>query len=122
MVCFKVETIKAERDAIESELKSVTIDMKSTFLQALAHDGAINEAELSKDSLSQTYSALQKQVKESIDKQESLLANIQVRRVSYRADMFAGKSIYVFFVGRTKTQSFVRKRVTVWLASIVRTS
>lgn len=57
--------------------------MKSTFLSALAHDGAINEAELSKESLNQTYAALQKQVKESIDKQESLLANIQVIQPLY---------------------------------------
>ncbi|XP_065214385.1 programmed cell death 6-interacting protein-like [Planococcus citri] len=79
----EVETIKAERDAIESELKSATVDMKSTFLQALAHDGAINEAELSKESLNQTYAALQKQVKESIDKQESLLANIQNQNTEF---------------------------------------
>lgn len=52
--------------------------MKSTFLSALAQDGAINEAELSNENLSQIYGALQKQVKESIAKQESLLSNIQV--------------------------------------------
>lgn len=79
---FQVETIKAERDAIESELKSVTVDMKATFLSALAHDGAINEAELSNESLGRSYGELQKQVKESIEKQESLLHNIQVNSSS----------------------------------------
>ena len=53
--------------------------MKSTFLSALAHDGAINEAELSNENLSKTYGELQKQVRESIEKQESLQHNIQVQ-------------------------------------------
>ncbi|KAK7601370.1 hypothetical protein V9T40_008811 [Parthenolecanium corni] len=79
----EVETIKAERDAIESELKSVTVDMKATFLSALAHDGAINEAELSNESLGRSYGELQKQVKESIEKQESLLHNIQVQNTEF---------------------------------------
>ena len=74
----QVETIKAERDAIESELKSATFDMKSTFLNALTEDGAINEANLSNDSLEKTYGSLRKQVSDSLKKQETLLASIQV--------------------------------------------
>lgn len=58
--------------------------MKATFLSALAHDGAINEAELSNESLSTTYGELQKQVKGSIERQESLLHNIQVNHLSLR--------------------------------------
>jgi len=76
-----VETIKAERDAIEAELKSATVDMKSKFLNALAQDGAISEHAMSVESLGTVYGPLQRQVKESLQKQEALVADIQV---SYR--------------------------------------
>lgn len=76
---FKVETIKAERDVIESELKSATLDMKETFLQALSKDGAINEPAVSVETLGQVFGPLQKQVKESIEKQEGLIERIKVR-------------------------------------------
>jgi hypothetical protein len=77
-----VETIKAERDSIESELKSATVDMKSKFLNALAQDGAISEHAMSVESLEMIYGPLQRQVKESLQKQEALVADIQV---SYRS-------------------------------------
>lgn len=75
---MQVETIKAERDVIESELKSATLDMKDTFLQALSKDGAINEPAVSVETLGQTFGPLQKQVKESIEKQEGLIERIKV--------------------------------------------
>ncbi|GJQ69171.1 putative programmed cell death 6-interacting protein [Trypoxylus dichotomus] len=74
----EVDTIKAERDAIEQELTSATLDMKSKFLSALANDGSINEPALSVESLGQVFGPLQKQVKESIEKQEGLLERIQI--------------------------------------------
>lgn len=77
-----METIKAERDAIESELKSATVDMKLKFLNALAQDGAISEHAMSVESLGMVYGPLQRQVKESLQKQEALVADIQV---SYRS-------------------------------------
>lgn len=73
-----METIKAERESIESELKSATIDMKDTFLSALAQDGAINEPAISFENLGKTYGPLQKQVNESVEKQGSLLERIKV--------------------------------------------
>nr|ABG82044.1 ALG-2 interacting protein x [Penaeus monodon] len=72
-----VETLKAERDAIECELKSATVDMKNVFLNALAQDGAINEQGMSAESLGRVFGPLQKQVKESIERQEELVKNIQ---------------------------------------------
>lgn len=75
----EVETIKAERDVIESELKNSSFDMKSTFLSALTKDGAISEPALSVEALGQNYGPLQKQVKESIQKQEELVPKIMVR-------------------------------------------
>ncbi|KAK7067282.1 Rhophilin, Rho GTPase binding protein [Halocaridina rubra] len=72
-----VETLKAERDAIECELKSATVDMKEVFLNALATDGSINEAAISTESLGRVFGPLQKQVKESVDRQEGLVCSIQ---------------------------------------------
>lgn len=52
--------------------------MKDAFLSALAKDGAINEPALSFENLGQNYGPLQKQVTESIEKQESLIGKIKV--------------------------------------------
>ncbi|CAH1990718.1 unnamed protein product [Acanthoscelides obtectus] len=73
----EVETIKAEREATEAELKSATTDMKDSFLSALAKDGAINEPALSFDNLGKTYGHLQKQVQEGIEKQGPLIERIK---------------------------------------------
>ncbi|XP_068157558.1 programmed cell death 6-interacting protein [Drosophila tropicalis] len=72
-----VETIKAERDAVESELKSATFNMKDEFLHALQKDGAIDEPALSLARIGQVINPLQQQVKESIERQQSLVADIQ---------------------------------------------
>lgn len=79
----KVETIKTERDVIESELKSATTDMKTTFLSALAKDGGIDEPNLSIESIGKTYGPLQKQVRDSVSHQEQLIAEIQVIFILY---------------------------------------
>ncbi|XP_072394726.1 programmed cell death 6-interacting protein [Diabrotica undecimpunctata] len=73
----EVDTIKAEREAIEAELKSPTTDMKDAFLGALAKEGVINEAAISYENLGKIYGPLQKQVAESIEKQGSLVQRIQ---------------------------------------------
>ncbi|KAK5650698.1 hypothetical protein RI129_001727 [Pyrocoelia pectoralis] len=73
----EVETVKAERDVIETELKSATVDMKEQFLSSLTNDGGINEPALSMETIGRSFGPLQKQVKESIDKQEDLIARIQ---------------------------------------------
>ncbi|PNF20765.1 Programmed cell death 6-interacting protein [Cryptotermes secundus] len=78
-----VETIKAERDTIECELKSATVDMKSTFLNALAQDGAINEQAISVESLGRVFGPLQRQVKESLQKQEALVVDIQAQNTEF---------------------------------------
>ena len=75
---FKIETLKTERDIIESELKCATTDMKATFLSALAKDGGIDEPNLSVESIGKTYGPVQKQVRDSIARQEQLIAEIQV--------------------------------------------
>lgn len=75
--------MKAERDVIESELKSATTDMKTTFLSALAKDGVIDEPNISVESIGQCYGPLQKKVRESLSRQEQLIANIQVQHYGY---------------------------------------
>lgn len=52
--------------------------MKEQFLSSLANDGGINEPAMSMESLGTIFGPLQKQVKESITKQEELIAKIQV--------------------------------------------
>ncbi|XP_025832314.1 programmed cell death 6-interacting protein [Agrilus planipennis] len=88
----EVETLKAERDVIESELKSATIDMKDKFLAALASDGTINEPALSLENIGQTFGPLQKQVKESIAKQEELVAKIQSAHADFARESGTGAS------------------------------
>lgn len=79
----EVETIKSERDVIESELKNTSFDMKSNFFKALAKDGAISEPALSVENLGQVYGPLQKQVKESVAKQAGLIERIQVSGIFF---------------------------------------
>lgn len=71
--------MKAERDTIESEFKFAANDMKTVFLSALAKDGTIDEPNLSVENLGKYYGPLQKQVRESIARQEKLVGEIQVR-------------------------------------------
>ncbi|XP_043258918.1 programmed cell death 6-interacting protein [Colletes gigas] len=78
-----VATLKAERDVIESEIKSATTDMKVTFLSALAKDGAIDEPNLSVESIGKTYGPLQKQIRDSVSRQEQLIAEIQRCHVEF---------------------------------------
>ncbi|KAG8037386.1 hypothetical protein G9C98_005596 [Cotesia typhae] len=78
-----VETLKAERDVIESELKSPTVDMKSTFLAALAKDGAIDEPNLSVEQIGKIYGPLTTQVRDSSARQEKLIAEIQSNHAAF---------------------------------------
>ncbi|XP_050298360.1 programmed cell death 6-interacting protein [Anthonomus grandis grandis] len=82
----EVETIKAEREAIEAELKSATTDMKDKFLLALSKEGEINEPALSYQTLGQTYGPLQKQVAESLEKQKSLIERIRQAHQEFTAE------------------------------------
>ncbi|KYN03560.1 Programmed cell death 6-interacting protein [Cyphomyrmex costatus] len=72
-----VTTLKTARDTIENEIKFAANDMKTTFLSALAKDGAIDEPNISVESLGKCYGPLQKQVRESIAQQEKLVTEIQ---------------------------------------------
>ncbi|TRY67905.1 hypothetical protein TCAL_03284 [Tigriopus californicus] len=72
-----IETLKAERQVIESELKAPKIDMKTVFFNALNKLGVISEQELSLESLNRVYGPLQKLVTDNVRRQETLMAQIQ---------------------------------------------
>jgi programmed cell death 6-interacting protein len=86
-----VETIKAERDVIESELKSATVDLKSQFLSALAADGAV-DPQLVISEVGKSLNPLQKQVAESKARQETLISDIQQAHQQFTAESGAGSN------------------------------
>ena len=61
-LCENVETLKAERQAIEAEIKSTNPDMKNIFLSTHAGHDVINEEEMSKETLNRAFSGLIEQV------------------------------------------------------------
>lgn len=74
----KVEALKNERAVIEAELQGSPFDdLKSKFLNALSGDRAINESALATESLYEIYAPLQKQVRDSRERQEALLNEIR---------------------------------------------
>lgn len=73
----EVDRLVSEREVVEFELKSATVDMKQQFLQALSQDGAINETALTTEALGQALGPLQQRVRESLSTQESLIPKIQ---------------------------------------------
>uniref|UniRef100_A0A8C5EEH4 Programmed cell death 6-interacting protein n=1 Tax=Gouania willdenowi TaxID=441366 RepID=A0A8C5EEH4_GOUWI len=73
----QLEQLKEERDTLEGEIKAVTFDMSTTFLNALAQDGAINEEQLSLSQLDQLYSNYNQRVQASLRSQEELLGQVQ---------------------------------------------
>ncbi|XP_077362543.1 programmed cell death 6-interacting protein isoform X2 [Festucalex cinctus] len=72
-----LDQVKREREALESDIKGVTFDMSTTFLTALAKDGAINEEQLSAGQLDKLYSEHNQRVQASLRQQEELLGQIQ---------------------------------------------
>uniref|UniRef100_A0A3B3TXK8 Programmed cell death 6-interacting protein n=1 Tax=Poecilia latipinna TaxID=48699 RepID=A0A3B3TXK8_9TELE len=73
----QLDEVKKERETLEGEIKAVTFDMSTTFLKALAQDGAINEEQLSLSQLDQSYGSYNQKVSASLSKQEELLGQVQ---------------------------------------------
>ncbi|MED6273489.1 Rhophilin, Rho GTPase binding protein [Characodon lateralis] len=74
----QLDEVKKERETLEGEIKAVTFDMSTTFLKALAQDGAINEEQLSLSQLDQSYGSYNQKVSASLSKQEELLGQVQM--------------------------------------------
>lgn len=72
-----VNTIKAERDVVESELRSATVNLRDQFLAALVADGAINEPAISMSEIHRVLTPLQAQVQDSLSRQETLVRDIK---------------------------------------------
>lgn len=85
-----VDTIKAEREVIESELKSATVNMKEQFLSALAQDGAINEPAISVGAIGKVLQPLQAQTKDNITRQETLIGDIQKAHAAFVSETGGG--------------------------------
>ncbi len=80
----QLDEVKKERETLEGEIKAVTFDMSTTFLTALAQDGAINEEQLSVSQLDQLYGAYNQRVQASLRTQEELLGQVQVYKRTRR--------------------------------------
>jgi programmed cell death 6-interacting protein len=80
---LEVETLKREREELETRLKTVSFDLKTPFLNALAQDGAINEQAMSAELLGQALGPLDSQLKDSLAKQESIVAAVQQNSDEY---------------------------------------
>ncbi|CAH0582838.1 unnamed protein product [Chrysodeixis includens] len=74
-----VEAVKAERDAIEAELKDATLDLREQFLSALAADGCVDEPALSAGALGALLAPLQRRAQATLQRQERLLARCRPR-------------------------------------------
>lgn len=74
-----VEALKAERDAVEAELQGTSLDLRDQFLAALAADGALDEPAISCAALGQALAPLQRRVAASLQRQEDIVAQVQVR-------------------------------------------
>lgn len=77
----QLEEMKKERESLEGEIKAVTFDMSTSFLTALAQDGAINEEQLSLSQLDQLYGSHNQRVQASLRTQEELLGQVQVHKL-----------------------------------------
>lgn len=86
-----VETLKAERDVIESELKSATVDMKDQFLRALAEDGAIDPTTVVAH-VGKSLAPLSKQAADSKSRQQTLIQDIQEAHQKFMAESGAGSN------------------------------
>nr|XP_002123877.1 programmed cell death 6-interacting protein-like [Ciona intestinalis] len=76
-LCEQVNTLKAEREVMETELRSASYDMTDKFMRVLAEEGCINEESISPGELDRIYQPLIEQVNDSSGRQESVLANLQ---------------------------------------------
>lgn len=81
----QLEALKRERETMESEIKGVTFDMRTTFLTALGQSGAINEEQLSLSQLATLYGEYNSKVQKSIGTQEEVLGQVQVGRRGQRS-------------------------------------
>ncbi|XP_072929471.1 programmed cell death 6-interacting protein [Epargyreus clarus] len=81
----EVETLKAERDAIEAELKDTTVDLREQFLAALAADGALDEPALSAGALGAALAPLQRRAAATLRAQDALAERLRAAHAQHAA-------------------------------------
>lgn len=73
-----VETLKREREELENQIKNVEFDqMKSKFINAFNLHQDVNESSLQSETLAEFYGDLQRKVRQSLEKQETLIGHIR---------------------------------------------
>ena len=73
----QVDTVKAERQVIECELKGTKPEMRKVFLDAYQKEGSVNEPVISQESLARAFGTLQRQVDGSVKGQETMMEEIR---------------------------------------------
>ncbi|KAI5621539.1 programmed cell death 6-interacting protein isoform X1, partial [Silurus asotus] len=81
----QLDEIKQDREVLEGEIKSVTFDMTTKFLTALAQDGAINEEALTSRELDTRYGTYTQRVQQNLRSQEDILAQVQTSHQEFSA-------------------------------------
>ena len=74
-----VDKMKKEREDLEKEFNSATVDMQSKFLQALAAEGALDAGRIADENLGELFSGLKSQVEGIIENQDEVLEEIKVK-------------------------------------------
>ncbi|GAB6032031.1 hypothetical protein CHUAL_010402 [Chamberlinius hualienensis] len=80
---MQVENIKAERDAIEAELKNANVDIKSRVLSDMSRDGGLSDPAVYNEILAEIYGPLQSKVRESDAKQQKVMAEVEAANVEF---------------------------------------
>jgi len=89
----QVDTIKAERDAMEQDLKVQQDDMAVKFLSALAADGTIPDVEgIISSNLSAGFDSLKESVTDSIARQEKIMAAVQAANDKFVKEKQSGQA------------------------------
>uniref|UniRef100_F1KVB4 Apoptosis-linked gene 2-interacting protein X 1 n=1 Tax=Ascaris suum TaxID=6253 RepID=F1KVB4_ASCSU len=86
-----VQEIKIEREQLEREFADVHCDMTTVFLKAMADSQILNEEQLSTAKINEIYGPLKDKVSETIKKQESCLAEVEMWNKKFCAEK-AGSS------------------------------
>lgn len=74
----QVKQTQSDRQKLEEELKSATVDMQSKFLQALAAEGFLDGERIANANIDELYGPLRTQVAEIVEGQSELIEQIQV--------------------------------------------